>query len=190
MTEIQLRDAEVADMAAIAAIYAHHVQTGYGSFEEIPPSVEEMVRRRDNIRARGLPWRLAEIDGRIVGYCYVSPYHARSAYRFAVQDSIYVDERFLNRGIGAALLGDVIRICTELGYRQMMAGVGDSGNEGSLRLHTRLGFRTIGQAVGVGIKFGRWLDLVLLQRPLGDERTDVPAQPPTGYLPPADQMGP
>ena len=190
MTEIQLRDAEVADMAAIAAIYAHHVQTGYGSFEEIPPSVEEMVRRRDNIRARGLPWRLAEIDGRIVGYCYVSPYHARSAYRFAVQDSIYVDERFVNRGIGSALLGDAIRICTDLGYRQMMAGVGDSGNEGSLRLHTRLGFRTIGQAVGVGIKFGRWLDLVLLLRPLGDERTDVPAQPPTGYLPPADQMGP
>ncbi|HEV2673983.1 MAG TPA: GNAT family N-acetyltransferase [Aliidongia sp.] len=190
MTEIILRDAEVADMPAIAAIYAHHVQTGYGSFEEIPPSVEEMVRRFDNIRARGLPWRLAELDGRIVGYCYVSPYQARSAYRFTVQDSIYIDERFLNRGIGSALLGSIIEICTALGYRQMMAGVGDSGNEGSLRLHTRMGFRTVGHAVGVGIKFGRWLDLVLLQRPLGQDRTDLPAGAPTGYLPPADQMGP
>jgi phosphinothricin acetyltransferase len=177
MTEISLRDATVADMPAITRIYAHHVQTGYGSFEEIPPTVDEMVRR-------------AELDGRIVGYCYVSPYHARSAYRFTVQDSIYVDERFINRGIGSALLGDVIRICTDLGYRQMMAGVGDSGNEGSLRLHTRMGFRTIGHAVNVGIKFGRWLDLVLLQRTLGDERSDVPAAPPLGYLPPADQMGP
>jgi len=190
MSDITLRDATVADMAAVTAIYAHHVQTGYGSFEEIPPSVEEMIRRHDNIRARGLPWRLAELDGRIVGYCYVSPYHARSAYRFTVQDSIYVDERHLNKGIGSALLGDVIRICTDLGYRQMMAGVGDSGNAGSLRLHTRMGFRTVGQAVHVGIKFGRWLDLVYLQRPLGEDRTDVPVVPPTGYLPPADQMGP
>ena len=189
MSDITLRDATVADMAAVTAIYAHHVQTGYGSFEEIPPSVEEMIRRFDNIRARGLPWRLAELDGRIVGYCYAGPYQTRSAYRFTVSDSIYVDDRFLNKGIGSALLGDVIRICTDLGYRQMMAGVGDSGNEGSLRLHTRMGFRTVGQALHVGIKFGRWLDVVYLQRMLGDDRTDLPAGPPTGYLPPADQMG-
>lgn len=188
MTDINLRDAEIADMAAVAAIYAHHVQTGYGSFEEIPPSVEEMIRRLDNIRARGLPWRLAEIDGRTVGYCYAGPYQSRSAYRFTVQDSIYIDERWINRGIGSTLLGDVIRICTDLGYRQMMAGVGDSGNDGSLRLHTRMGFRTVGHAVNVGIKFGRWLDVVYLQRTLGEDRTDVPAEPPTGYLPPADQM--
>ena len=188
--EITIRDATVADMPAVTAIYAHHVQTGYGSFEEIPPSTEEMVRRFDNVRARGLPWRLAEIDGQIVGYCYASLYHARSAYRFTVQDSVYVDEHFLNRGIGSALLASLIETCTNLGYRQMMAGVGDSANEGSLRLHTRMGFRTVGQAIGVGIKFGRWLDLVLLQRTLGPERTDVPAAPPVGYLPPADQAGP
>jgi phosphinothricin acetyltransferase len=190
MTEPTLRDAMPADMGAVTAIYAHHVQTGYGSFEEIPPSIEEMVRRFDNVRARGLPWRVAELDGRIVGYCYASPYHARSAYRFTVQDSIYVDDRYLNRGVGTALLASVIDVCTGLGYRQMMAGVGDSANDGSLRLHTRLGFRTVGHATGVGLKFGRWLDLVLLQRTLGDARTDVPAAPPTGYLPPADQTGP
>jgi len=189
MTEIRLRDAELADMPAVTAIYAHHVQTGYGSFEEIPPAVEEMVRRRDQVLARGLPWRLAECDGRVAGYCYASPYHARSAYRFTVQDSIYIDERFVNRGVGSALLTDLIGRCTDLGYRQMIAVIGDSGNEGSLRLHTRLGFRTIGQAVNVGIKFGRWLDLVLMQRALG-EHADVPAAPPVGYLPPADQMGP
>jgi phosphinothricin acetyltransferase len=190
MTEPIIRDATVADMAAVAAIYAHHVQTGYGSFEEVPPSTEEMARRFDNLRARGLPWRLAEVDDRIAGYCYASPYHARSAYRFTVQDSIYVDERFLNRGIGTALLTSLIETCTALGYRQMMAGVGDSANEGSLRLHTRLGFRTVGHATEVGLKFGRWLDLVLLQRRLGDERRDAPAAAPIGYLPPADQTGP
>lgn len=114
----------------------------------------------------------------------------RSAYRFTVQDSIYVAEDCIGRGVGARLLQPVIDGCTALGYRQMMAVVGDSGNEASLRLHARLGFRTIGQALRVGVKFGRWVDIVYLQRPLGEQTARPPAEDPIGYIAVADQTGP
>lgn len=185
-----VRDAVVADFAVIAAIYAHHVQTGLGSFEEVPPSAEEMIRRFQAVRARGLPWRVAEHEGRVVGYCYASPYHSRSAYRFTVQDSVYVAEESIGRGAGTALLQDVLEACTAKGYRQMMAIIGDSANEASLRLHARLGFRTIGQALSVGVKFGRWVDIVYLQRSLGEHTARPPAKDPVGYNLPADQAGP
>jgi phosphinothricin acetyltransferase len=187
---IRTRAAVSADFPAIAAIYAHHVETGIASFEEVPPSVDEMRRRHANVRAWGLPWRVAELDGAVVGYCYASPFNARSAYRFTVDDSIYLDARHQNKGIGARLLGDVIGICTELGYRQMIACIGDSANEGSLRLHTQAGFRTIGQILRVGAKFGRWVDIVYMQRPLGEESAVPPVKDPTGYVTPGDQTGP
>ncbi len=190
MTAPLVRPAASADFAAIAAIYAHHVQTGLGSFEEVPPSADELARRFQGVRARGLPWQVAELDGRLAGYCYASPYHARSAYRFTVQDSVYVAEDCLGRGVGAALLQNVIDACTAQNYRQMIAVIGDSGNEASLRLHARLGFRTIGQALRVGVKFGRWVDIVHLQRPLGEQTARPPAEDPVGYAPVADQTGP
>ncbi len=190
MTAPLVRDATVADFPAIAAVYAHHVQTGLGSFEEVPPSADELLRRFRGIRARGLPWRVAELDRRLVGYCYASPFHARSAYRFTVQDSVYIAEDCIGRGVGTALLRQVIDACAAHGYRQMIAVVGDSGNEASLRLHARLGFRTIGQALRVGVKFGRWVDIVYLQRPLGEQATRPPAQDPIGYTAVADQTGP
>lgn len=190
MTSPLVRDATIADFSAIAAIYAHHVQTGLGSFEEVPPTAEEILRRFQGVRAHGLPWRVADLDGRVAGYCYASPFHTRSAYRFTVQDSVYVAEDCLSRGVGTALLQDVIDACTSLGYCQMIAVVGDSGNEASLRLHARLGFRTIGQALRVGVKFGRWVDIVHLQRPLGEQSARPPRRDPTGYAPDADQKGP
>jgi phosphinothricin acetyltransferase len=190
MSSVAVRDAVAADFSAITALYAHHVQTGLASFEEVPPSTDEMLRRCQGVRARGLPWRVAELDGRLAGYCYVSPYHARSAYRFTVQDSVYVGDEFIGRGIGTALLQDVIDTCTAKGYRQMIAVVGDSGNEASLRLHARLGFRTIGQTLRVGVKFGRWVDIVHLQRALGEETARPPSVDPAGYVAVSDQTGP
>lgn len=185
----RLRAARPEDIPAIAELYAHHVLTGRASFEEVPPSTEEMLRRLRHVEAQGLPWQVAELEGAVAGYCYASPWHTRSAYRFTVQDSIYIDERFLNRGIGTALLGRVIEICTELGYRQMMAVIGDSANDASQRLHARLGFRTIGHALRVGVKFGRWLDVVYAERPLGEQSATVPAHDPVGWLPATDQRG-
>lgn len=190
MSTPTLRDVETSDFAAIAAIYAHHVQTGFGSFEEVPPSAEEMLRRSHAVRARGLPWRVAELAGQVVGYGYASPYHSRSAYRFTVQDSVYVAEEFFGRGVGTALVQNLLEDCAAKGYRQMMAVVGDSANEASLRLHARLGFRTIGQALSVGVKFGRWLDVVYMQRWLTEPPARPPSGDPIGYLPPLDQAGP
>jgi phosphinothricin acetyltransferase len=190
MTQPSVRAAAPPDFPAIASIYAHHVQTGLASFEEVPPSADEMRRRFQGVQRRGLPWLVAELDGRLVGYCYASPFHTRSAYRFSVQDSVYVAEDCIGHGIGTHLLQQVIEICTQAGYRQMMAVVGDSGNEASLRLHARLGFRTIGQALRIGVKFGRWVDVVYLQRPLGEPGTRPPARDPVGYAPVADETGP
>lgn len=190
LPSLHTRDAAPEDFRAIAAIYAHHVETGLASFEEVPPSSDEMRRRHANVKARGLPWRVAEVEGAVVGYCYASPFHARSAYRFSVQDSIYIDPRHHAKGVGLRLLSEVIETCTTLRYRQMIAIVGDSANEGSLRLHAQLGFRTIGQMLRVGVKFGRWVDTVYLQRTLGTETAQPPAEDPKGYVPHSDQTGP
>jgi L-amino acid N-acyltransferase YncA len=192
---IRTRTAESGDFPAIAALYAHHVEHGLASFEEVPPSVDEMRRRHANVLARALPWRVAEIAddaGRwsLAGYCYASPFKARSAYRFTVEDSIYVDARHLNRGIGSVLLREVLETCTEQGYKQMVAIIGDSANEGSIRLHTRLGFRTIGQILRVGMKFGRWVDTVYMQRALGEDVAKPPERNPKGYTTPGDQSEP
>jgi L-amino acid N-acyltransferase YncA len=155
------------DVAAIAAIYGHHVLHGLASFEEAPPAVDEMGRRRDEIVARGLPYLVAEQDGRVVGYCYASPFRTRSAYRFTLEDSIYIDAAEVGRGIGRALLEPLLARSAELGYRQMVAVIGGSDSVPSIRLHERLGFARTGLLPAIGFKFGQWVDTVLMQRALG-----------------------
>jgi len=162
------------DVGAIAAIYRHHVLHGLASFEEIPPGVEEVGRRRGEIVARGLPYLVAERDGRVVGYCYAGPFRTRSAYRFTLEDSIYIDPAEIGRGIGRALLERLLVGAAELGYRQMVAVIGGRETVGAIRLHEALGFTHIGVFPAVGFKFGRWIDIVLMQRALGPGATNLP----------------
>ena len=169
-----IREAEERDIPAIAAIYAHHVEFGLASFEEIPPDVEEIKRRFHEVQARGLPYLVAELQGKVVGYAYAAPYRLRSAYRYTLEDSIYLGADFTGLGIGKALLQELIRISEERGYRQMIAVIGDSNHRPSIRLHESLGFRHAGLLPSVGFKFGRWVDSVFMQRPLGPGDT-VPA---------------
>ena len=162
-----VRDARDDDMGAIQAIYAHHVLHGTASFEEEPPPLAEMQRRRADVLARGLPYLVAEIDGRVAGYSYATPYRARSAYRFSIENSVYVDHARHRSAIGRALLTELIARCERGDWRQMIAIIGDSAQAASIGLHASLGFRHIGTLQAVGLKFGRWLDTVLMQRALG-----------------------
>ena len=161
-----VRDAVEADLAAIQQIYAHHVLYGLATFEETPPTVEELCARKRSIRLNGLPYLVAEIGGCVVGYAYASPYRPRPAYRFTVEDSIYVEQGQHGKGIGTALLSGLISRCEEGKWRQMVAIIGDSGNAGSIALHRRLGFTEVGTLKAVGFKFGRWVDTVIMQRVL------------------------
>ncbi len=154
------------DVAAIADIYGYHVRHGLASFEEEPPPVEEIARRRGEIVARGLPYLVAERGGRVIGYCYAGPFRPRTGYRFTLEDSIYIDAAETGRGIGRALLQPVLASCAKLGYRQMIAVIGGRETVASIRLHEALGFSHIGIMEAVGFKFGRWVDIVLMQRAL------------------------
>jgi len=168
MIAVAVRDSRPSDMAAIAAIYAHHVRHGFGSFEEEAPDAQELERRRQEILAKGLPYLVAEdAAGAVLGYAYASPYRTRSAYRFTLENSIYVAPEQARGGIGRALLAALIGRCTALGYRQMIAVIGDTGNDASIGLHAALGFARAGVLRSVGYKRGRWIDCVLMQRPLG-----------------------
>lgn len=171
---VLLRPSEERDAAAITAIYAHHVLHGVASFEEVPPDCAEIARRRDAIIERGLPYMVAEREERVVGYCYASPYRTRSAYRFTLEDSIYVDAAVIGRGIGRALLSELIERCAALGYRQMVAVIGGSEQWPSIRLHEALGFGRVGVLPAVGFKFGGWVDTVLMQRSLGEGAATAP----------------
>lgn len=162
-----VRDARDGDMAQIQAIYAYHVLHGSASFEEEAPSLAEMRRRRAEVLARGLPYLVAEIDGRVVGYSYATPYRTRSAYRFSIENSVYVDHARYRAGAGRALLGELIARCERGDWRQMIAVIGDSAHAASIGLHASFGFRNVGTLEAVGFKFGRWLDSVLMQRHLG-----------------------
>ena len=162
-----VRDARDDDMGAVQAIYAHHVLHGTASFEEEPPPLAEMQRRRGEVLARGLPYLVAEIDGRVAGYSYATPYRARSAYRFSIENSVYVDHARQRLGVGRALLTELIGRCERGDWRQMIAIIGDSAQAASIGLHASVGFRHVGTLQSVGIKFGRWLDTVLMQRALG-----------------------
>lgn len=169
-----VRPADTDDIPAIQAIYAHHVLHGLASFEEQPPDRTEMERRHRDVVARGLPWLIAEHGDRVLGYAYAGPYRTRPAYRHTLEDSVYVAPDATGQGVGKTLLADLVGRCTALGYRQMVAVIGDSGNVASIRLHERMGFRHVGELRAVGFKFGRWVDSVLMQRPLGEGDATLP----------------
>ncbi|MGQ0512002.1 MAG: GNAT family N-acetyltransferase [Betaproteobacteria bacterium] len=165
---MNLRPAEAPDLPAIHAIYSHHVLHGMASFEEDPPSLEEMRRRHAEVTGGGLPYLVAqEAGGTILGYGYCSLYRTRSAYRYTLEDSIYIRHGMQGKGAGKALLGELIRGCEALNYRQMVAVIGDSGNAASIGLHASVGFLRVGILRSTGFKFGRWVDSMLMQRPLG-----------------------
>ena len=164
---LRLRPCRPEDIPAIQAIYAEAVLTGTASFELDPPSVEEMRARWQKITAEGYPYVVATIDDALVGYAYAGAYRPRRAYRGTVENSIYVHSGCRGSGVGRALLVELIARCTEAGFRQMIAVIGDSANAGSIGLHRSLGFDMVGTLKSVGWKHGRWLDTVLMQLPLG-----------------------
>ncbi len=170
-----IRPATPADLPAIQAIYAHHVAQGLASFEEVPPDVEEMRRRFATLTEAGFPYLVAEAEGQVLGYSYCGPYRPRPAYRFSVENSVYLAPEAARRGIGRRLLETLIERATALGKRQMVAVIGDSANHASIGLHTALGFRMVGKVEGAGFKHGRWVDSVLMQRPLGPGASTPPS---------------
>lgn len=161
-----IRSATEADAEAMAALYAHHVRRGVATFEETPPTAGEMASRLQAVQALGLPWLVAEEDGRILAFAYAGPYRLRSAYRYTAETSIYVAPDAQRRGVGRALLEEVIAVCEALGLRQMVGVIGDSANAGSIALHRSLGFAPIGTLPALGYKHGRWIDVVIMQKPL------------------------
>lgn len=175
-TALTVRDAEDADMAAVTTIYSHYVATSPATFEETPPSLPEMKMRRANVTAAGLPFLVAEKEGLVIGFCYATPYRSRTAYRYTVEDSIYVSEAFGGQGVGTALLGQLIRRCEAGPWRQMLAIMGTGRNEACIALHRSLGFSNVGTLKAVGLKFGQWEDTVLMQRPLGEGEWSLPRE--------------
>jgi phosphinothricin acetyltransferase len=169
MSSVTVRDAAEADLPAIQAIYAHHVRHGLASFEEVPPTVEEIGARRAIVLRLGLPYLAAELEGDVVGYSYAGTYRPRPAYRFTVENSVYVRDGLAGRGVGKALLIELIARCEAGPWRQMLAVIGDRDNRASIALHRSCGFRTIGILEAVGHKHGRWVDSVLMQRGLATQ---------------------
>lgn len=156
-----------ADISAITAIYAHHVVHGRGSFELTPPEASEMARRRQDVLDKGWPFLVAQEGDQVQGYAYANHFRPRPAYRFSVENSVYVTHASARRGLGRALMAELMRQCELAGARQMMAVIGDAANQGSIGLHTSLGFRSVGVFRSSGWKHGQWLDTVLMQRSLG-----------------------
>jgi phosphinothricin acetyltransferase len=174
MSAVSIRPATPADIPAITRIYACAVKHGTASFELEPPDEAEMARRQRTLVDGGYPYIVAEIDNALAGYAYAGPYRPRLAYRFSVEDSIYVDPDAQRRGVGRMLLEHLIEECERRGFRQMIAVIGDSAQAPSIELHRALGFRMIGTVENVGYKFGRWLDIVNMQRTLGAGATTKP----------------
>lgn len=171
-----LRPSTVDDLPAITAIYAHNVLHGTGTFELEAPDQAEMARRRDDVLGKGLPWLVAERDGQVLGYAYANHFRPRKAYRFCLEDSIYLAPQAQRQGVGRLLLAELIGQCEALGARQMLAVIGDSANQGSIGVHRALGFEHTGLLKAAGWKFGRWLNVVLMQRPLGFGDHQAPAE--------------
>ena len=169
-----MRPAVADDLPAVQAIYAHNVLHGRASFEETPPSLDEMLARRRTVLGMGAPYLVAEVDGAIAGYSYATSYRPRPAYRFTIEDSVYVADSYHGRGIGAALLGTLIDRCSAGRWRQMLAIIGHSGNTASIAVHRRLEFELVGTLKSVGFKHGLWTDTVLMQRALGAGDTAPP----------------
>ena len=164
------------DIPAITAIYAGHVRQGFASFELTPPSEADMARRRQAVIEAGLPYLVAELDGRVAGYAYAGPFRPRPAYAATVENSVYVADWAQRRGVGRALLTVLVQACAAAGKQQMIAVIGDSANVASIALHQAVGFHHVGTLQEVGFKQGHWLDVVLMQRRLG-HGADTP---PTG----------
>jgi phosphinothricin acetyltransferase len=171
---LRIRDANENDIEAISSIYARHVRTGLASFEEVPPSPGEMASRFQSIRAHAFPYFVAEAEGAVLGYAYASHYRTRSAYRYTVEDSVYLHPDAIGFGIGGKLLCALIEACEKQGYRRMIAVIGDSANHASIGLHRKAGFSEAGRLPAVGFKFGRWVDSILMQRPLGEGSASLP----------------
>jgi phosphinothricin acetyltransferase len=167
-----VRAATDADADALAAIYGDAVLHGFGTFEEVPPSPAEMAARRRAVAERGLPYLVAEDAGQVLGFAYAAPFRPRAAYRYTLEDSVYVGPDAKGKGVGRAVLGAVIEACEAAGLRQLVAVIGDSGNAASIGLHRSLGFEPAGVGRSLGHKHGRWVDIVWMQRALngGDAR--------------------
>jgi L-amino acid N-acyltransferase YncA len=174
--DLVIRPSRQGDLAAITGIYGYHVLHGIASFEETPPNLDDLAGRRAEILAYELPYLVAEQSGLVLGFCYASRYRTRPAYRFTLEDSIYVDAAAVGRGIGRSLLSILIERCSELGYRQMVAVIGGREQWPSIRLHEALGFARTGLLPAVGFKLGSWVDTVLMQRALGPGATAPPLE--------------
>lgn len=164
---VLLRDATDADLDAITAIYAHHVEHGTGSFETDAPSPHEMGQRLQLVRSRGLPWLVAERSGEVAGFAYANWFRDRAAFHWTLEDSVYIHPQRIGGGLGSRLLVELLQRSERIGARQMLAVIGDSANHASIALHERNGFRHCGVLQSAGWKFGRWLDVVMMQRALG-----------------------
>ena len=175
MSPLEIRPTVAADLPAITAIYEQAVLYGTATFELIPPDLDEMTRRFGVLMEGGFPHFVAAVEGRVVGYAYAGAYRPRPAYRFTVENSVYLRPAIHRRGIGMQLLQRLIDESEARGYRQMIAVIGDSANAGSIGVHARCGFQMIGTHPNVGFKFGRWLDTVMMQRALGEGATTLPA---------------
>jgi L-amino acid N-acyltransferase YncA len=180
-TQLIVRDAAERDIPAIQGIYAFEVLHGLATFEEIPPSSDQLLSRRAQVLALGLPYLVAEDGGRVVGYSYATEYRVRPAYRHTVEDSVYVAHGLQGRGIGTRLLTELIARCEQGPWRQMLAVIGHSANASSIALHRRLGFEGTATLRSVGFKLGRWVDTVIMQRPLGVGDSMLP--PPSNAQP-------
>ena len=167
-----VRPADATDAEALAAIYGDAVLHGFGTFEEVPPTSADMDSRRRTVQDMGLPYLVAELDGKVLGFAYAGPFRPRAAYRYTLEDSVYVSPEAKGKGVGRAVLSAVIAACEALGVRQLVAVIGDSGNAGSIGLHRALGFEQTGVGRSVGFKHGRWVDIVHMQKALngGDSR--------------------
>ena len=171
---IQIRPVSEADIATITAIYAAEVRELVNTYEYEAPDQAEMTRRMQDITARGFPYIVAEVDGQVAGYAYANSYRGRIAYQWTVENSVYVASRFQGCGVGSTLLAALIEQCTERGFRQMIAVIGEAANTASVALHQRFGFTHVGTFRGIGRKHGRWLDTVQMQRALGDGADSAP----------------
>ncbi len=174
MSLLEIRPAVVADLPSITEIYAHEVRFGTATFELVPPDLAEMTRRFHALTGDGFPYFVAALDGRVVGYAYAGAYRLRPAYRFTVENSVYLQPAIHRRGIGRQLLQRLIDECSARGFRQMIAVIGDSANAASVGVHAACGFQMIGTHPNVGLKFGRWLDTVMMQLALGEGARTVP----------------
>ncbi len=174
MDPVRIRPCTANDLPAVTAIYAFNVENGTGTFELEAPNVAEMARRREDVVSKGLPWLVAERGAQVLGYAYANHFRPRLAYRFCVEDSVYLDSEAIGLGLGRLLLAELLARCEAAGARQMLAVIGDSTNAASVGMHWALGFEHVGLMKAAGWKFGRWLDVVVMQKSLGRGSDSAP----------------